>query len=102
MNHPVETFGLRFAHGGASIAYSADTGETDELVRLAADADVVLFEAAFLDRPGLPPDLHLTARQAAEHATRAGAGHLVLTHLIPWNDPDALPRGGGGRVSTAS
>jgi ribonuclease BN (tRNA processing enzyme) len=84
----VETFGLRLTHGGASITYSADTGETDELVRLARNADVALFEASFLTEPGLPPDLHLTARQAAEHATRAGAGHLVLTHLIPWNDPE--------------
>jgi len=30
--------------------------------------------------------LHLTARQAAEHAARAGAGQLILTHLVPWND----------------
>jgi len=88
MNHPVETFGVRVSHGGASLAYSADTGESDELVRLATGADVALFEASFLTQPGLPPDLHLTAREAAEHASRAGAGHLVLTHMIPWNDPE--------------
>jgi ribonuclease BN (tRNA processing enzyme) len=88
MNHPVETFGVRVSHGGASIAYSADTGESDELVRLASGADVALFEASFLTQPGLPPDLHLTARQAAEHASRAGVRHLVLTHMIAWNDPE--------------
>jgi ribonuclease BN (tRNA processing enzyme) len=88
VSHPVETFGLRLSHGGASVAYSADTGETDELIRLARNADVALFEASFLTQPGLPPNLHLTAREAAEHAIRAGAGHLVLTHLIPWNDPE--------------
>ena len=48
------------------------------------DADVFLSEAAFLDGPGLPPDLHLTARQAGAYATRAGVGRLVLTHLQPW------------------
>jgi ribonuclease BN (tRNA processing enzyme) len=32
--------------------------------------------------------VHLTARQAAEHASRAGAGRLLLTHLVPWNDPE--------------
>jgi ribonuclease BN (tRNA processing enzyme) len=89
VNHPVETFGVRLSHGGASVAYSADTGETDELVRLARDVDVALFEASFLaSGPDLPPNVHLTARQAAEHASRAGARHLVLTHLVPWNDPD--------------
>ena len=46
----------------------------------------MLCEASFLDGPDLPPGLHLTARQAAEHATRAGARRLVLTHLVPWND----------------
>jgi ribonuclease BN (tRNA processing enzyme) len=89
MNHPVETFGFRFAHGGRTLVYTGDTGETDAVVGLARGADVFLSEAAFLDGPDLPPDLHLTARQAAGYASRAGAGRLVLTHLQPWNDPDA-------------
>jgi ribonuclease BN (tRNA processing enzyme) len=87
MNHPVETFGFRIEHAGKSLAYSADTGPTDALVRLAAGADVLLSEASFADGPELPPDLHMTARQAAGHATRAGVGELVLTHLVAWNDP---------------
>ena len=87
MNHPVETFGFRLEHAGRSIAYSADTGESAALVELARGADLLLSEASFLEGPGLPPDLHLTARQAAQHAARAGAGRLVLTHLVPWNDP---------------
>jgi ribonuclease BN (tRNA processing enzyme) len=87
MNHPVETFGFRIEHAGQVLAYSADTGPCDELVELARDADVLLSEASFTDGPGLPADLHLTARQAGEHAARAGAGELVLTHLVPWNDP---------------
>jgi ribonuclease BN (tRNA processing enzyme) len=87
VNHPVETFGFRIEHAGRALAYSADTGPADELVRLATGADVLLSEASFVDRPDLPPDLHLTARQAAEHAARAGVGELVLTHLVAWNDP---------------
>jgi ribonuclease BN (tRNA processing enzyme) len=87
VNHPVETFALRLDNEGRSIAYSADTGESAALVGLARQADLLLCEASFLEGPGLPPDLHLTARQAAEHAARAGAGRLMLTHLVPWNEP---------------
>jgi ribonuclease BN (tRNA processing enzyme) len=86
MNHPVETFGFRVEHAGWKVAYSADTGETDALVRLAEGVDVLLSEASFQDNHDNPSDLHLTARQAGEHAARAGAGHLVLTHLVPWYD----------------
>ena len=51
----------------------------------------MLCEASFLDGPDLPEGLHLTARQAAEHATRAGAERLLLTHLVPWNDRERTP-----------
>jgi ribonuclease BN (tRNA processing enzyme) len=88
MNHPVETFGFRVEHAGWRLAYSADTGECPALVGLAKGADLLLCEASFLDGPANPPDLHLTARQAAEHAARAGVGQLVLTHLVPWYDRD--------------
>ena len=86
VNHSVETFGFRIEHGGQVLAYSADTGPSGELIRLASGADLLLSEASFLDGPDLPADLHLTARQAAEHAAGAGVGELVLTHLVPWND----------------
>ncbi len=86
MNHPLETFGFRVEHAGWRFAYSADTGESSALVRLAEGADLLLCEASFIDGRDNPPDLHLTARQAGEHATRAGVGQLVLTHLVPWND----------------
>jgi ribonuclease BN (tRNA processing enzyme) len=86
MQHSVETFGFRIEHAGQILAYSADTAPCDELVTLARAADVLLAEASFAEGPGLPPGLHLTARQAAEHAARADAAQLVLTHLVAWND----------------
>ncbi|HEX4256132.1 MAG TPA: MBL fold metallo-hydrolase [Streptosporangiaceae bacterium] len=86
MAHPVETYGFRIEHGGRVLAYSADTGPTEALVELARGADLLLSEASFLDGPDLPRNLHLTGRQAGEHAARAGARHLVLTHLVPGND----------------
>ena len=86
MNHPVETYGFRFEHRGRVLAYSADTGPTEALIELARGADLLLSEATFLEEPDLPPDLHLTGRQAGEHAARAGARHLVLTHIAPGTD----------------
>jgi ribonuclease BN (tRNA processing enzyme) len=105
MNHPVPTFGFRIEHAGRVVTYSADTGESDELVRLARGADLLLCEASFLSQPGLPKGLHLTAAQAVEHASRAGAGRLVLTHLVPWNDPArtlAEASGFAGELSLAA
>ena len=87
VNHPVEAYGLRVSNGEHVITYSGDTGVSSALVELSRDADVAVIEASCLeDRPS--PDVHLTARQAAEHAQAADARMLVLTHLVAWNDPE--------------
>ena len=88
VNHPVETYAMRITAGGRTLAYSADSGVCDELVKIARDADVFLCEASYLDGDPNPPDIHLTGREAAEHAARAGVRQLVLTHLVPWGDAD--------------
>jgi ribonuclease BN (tRNA processing enzyme) len=82
VNHPVETYGVRLEHAGAVLAYSADTAECDELVRLAQGADLFLCEASYLDGEPNPPDLHLTGGEAGEVAAKAGVGRLLLTHLV--------------------
>lgn len=86
VNHPIETYGMRITAGGRTLAYSADSGVSDELVKLARDVDVFLCEASYLEGDDNPPNIHLTGKQAAEHATRAGVGRLLLTHLVPWGD----------------
>ncbi|MDT0301767.1 MBL fold metallo-hydrolase [Streptomonospora wellingtoniae] len=88
VNHPVDAFGIRLEHGGSSLAYSGDTGACDELVDLAAGSDLFLCEASFHDHCEHPKDMHLTGSEAGEHARRAAARRLVLTHLVPWNDDD--------------
>jgi ribonuclease BN (tRNA processing enzyme) len=87
MNHPIEAYGLRIEHNGRTFTYSGDSGPSERLVDLARDTDLFLCEAAFAERPNNPPDMHLTGREAGEHAAKAGAARLVLTHLLPWNDP---------------
>ena len=90
MNHPVECHGLRLEAGGRSLAYSGDTGATGSLERLADGVDVLLCEASWPDAPDRPAGLHLSGKQAGEHAARAGARRLLLTHLMPWTDPVAM------------
>lgn len=88
VNHPVETYAARVEYDGRTLAYSADTGESPVLVDLARDADLLLCEASYLDGRQNPPNLHLTGRQAGQHATKAEVGRLLLTHLVDsWGDP---------------
>lgn len=91
--HPVEAYSVRVEVDGRSLVYSGDTGPNAELVSLAEGADLALFEASFVG-DGNPPDVHLSARQAARIAQDAGAARLVLTHLVAWNDDQQVLREG--------
>ncbi len=84
VNHPVPAFAIRLTVSDRTLVYSGDTGESDALVSLAHDADVLLCEASFGPDEEYVPDLHLTGRQAGEHAARAGVDRLILTHVPPW------------------
>jgi len=79
---------MRITAGGRSLAYSADSAPCDELIKLAREADLFLCEASYLEGEDNPPDIHLTGKEAAEHAARADAKRLMLTHLVPWGDRD--------------
>ena len=85
--HPVEAYALRVEADGRALVFSGDTAATPTLVDLSRGADLALYEASFLTGPHNPPNLHMTAAQAAEHAAAAGVPRLLLTHLIDWNDP---------------
>ncbi len=84
--HPITAYGLRIESEGAVLVYSGDTGPCPELVELAAGADLLLAESAFVESADNPVDLHLTGKQAGAAATEAGAARLVLTHIPPWHD----------------
>ena len=103
--HQMEHLGLpalgyRIASDGVALAYTGDTGPAPSVVALARDADVFLAEATYQDADELFP-FHLSARQAAEIARDAGAGELVLTHLLPSRDPAVSRSPRPGRGSTA-
>jgi len=88
VNHPTPTTAVRIAQGDRALVYSADTGESQALVDLAQGADAFLCEASFGPDDEYVPDLHLTGRQAGEHAERAGVGKLIVTHVPPWANAD--------------
>jgi ribonuclease BN (tRNA processing enzyme) len=90
MRHPVPTMGMRIEADGQVMAYSADTGPTDELVRLADGAGVLLAEATWVDVPSWADQVHMTATEAGEIGRKAGVGQLLLTHVWPNNPMETV------------
>ncbi|MEE6280451.1 MBL fold metallo-hydrolase [Georgenia sp. MJ170] len=96
VNHPIEAYGLRITgpsttgEGDVVLGYSGDTDTCDGLLEVAADADLLLCEAAFQEGRDAVRGIHLTGLRAGQAAHQAGAKHLVLTHLQPWNDAETI------------
>ena len=84
VDHPVEAYAIRVTENARAAAprllrrHRAQPGPG----RLAAGADLLLVESAFLDGPDNPPGLHLTGRQAARPARPRGVG-TVRAHPHP-------------------
>jgi ribonuclease BN (tRNA processing enzyme) len=88
--HFMPNAGVRLTAGGATLAYTGDTGPSPEVAVLARDADVLLADASFVDEVAAEDTPYLSsASDAARQATAAGVGRLVLTHLLPGTDPAA-------------
>jgi ribonuclease BN (tRNA processing enzyme) len=97
-------FGFRFDSDDGSIVFSGDTGPTQNLVRLAQGADILVHEVIHMDWVDIlfPPPLtpateglrnhlvtaHTLPEDAGRIAEEAGVGTLVLSHLVPGNFTD--------------
>jgi ribonuclease Z len=68
--------GTRFVHVG-------DVGDTTNLVEVCSEADGLVIEATYLEEEAdmARQFAHLTARQAADLAKKAGVKKLILTHI---------------------
>lgn len=81
IRHTAQSLGYRVATAAGSVAFSGDADTCDELVELARGTDLFVCDCAMPD--GAKIDGHLTPALAAEHAERAGARRLLLTHFYP-------------------
>jgi ribonuclease BN (tRNA processing enzyme) len=79
------TFGLRVSNHASTLAYSGDTGPSDNLAELARGADVFLCEAT-LKEPEPAERGHLSEDEAVAAFEASGAKRLVVIHR-----PDELP-----------
>lgn len=95
-------FGYRIEYGGRSIVISGDTKASENLIRAAQGADLLIHEALAPNLVGIMeresnaqglttvehifhdiPDYHTAPADAADVAAEAHVGALALTHLIP-------------------
>jgi len=90
VEHTVEAFGFRVSDGASTFAFSGDSGPCAGVDALAAAADLLLIEATWETRPGLPLHNHMTGTQAGEAAAGAGARRTLLTHNPTWRDADEV------------
>jgi ribonuclease Z len=68
---------------GVKLVVVGDAGRTDDLVEVCRDADALVIESTYTDEEAemARQFSHLTARQGAELAVRAGVKKLILTHI---------------------
>lgn len=77
----------RIEHAGRSVVITGDLASgNDNVVRLAAQADLLVYDTTVLDPPGSPPvlyELHTAPKRIGEVARAAQVRRLVLSHLPP-------------------
>jgi ribonuclease BN (tRNA processing enzyme) len=90
MNHPVQTFALRFEDIG--LTYTADGALSPELVAFAQGSHVLLAEATYLNGEGrdLIAHGHMTAATVARLGLESGAQRLVVTHASDCAEVEAI------------
>jgi len=81
LHYDLLAFGFRVSSNGKTMAYSGDSGPSDQLAELARDADLFLCEATLLEpSPEGGTRGHLSAAEAKAASDSAGAKRLLLTH----------------------
>ncbi len=90
-DHGIATRAVCLAHGGATLAYSADSGPSWSVETLGRGLGSFLCEATFTQEAE-GSMLHLSGRQAGAMAAAAGVRRLILTHRSPTVSADDVRR----------
>lgn len=95
----VPALAYRFDTADGSVVFSGDTAVNEDLIALAADADILVHQVADLDylrRHGMDDAglarmaaLHTDVSQVGGVAERAGVRELILSHYLP-AEPEAV------------
>ena len=100
MPHFILTHAVEVSSSGARFTFGADCRPCEELVEFAHETDLLFVEATLPrpERTGIRG--HLTPSEAGEHARRAGARRVVLTHIsdeldLDWARDEASTAFGG-------
>lgn len=78
-DHSVPALSYRYG----DVAFTGDTAPTDDLVDLAADADLLIAEATSPDPERARRYRHLSPELAGDIAKKAGVGTLAIIHTHP-------------------
>lgn len=102
VHNPVDAFGYKFESHGRTIVISGDTNVSENLIKQARGADVLIHEVYLPEyfqryrKPDVVKRLmayHTSADDVGKVAARAEVKMLVLTHVIPGNaDEEFLKR----------
>ncbi|MCG7335226.1 MBL fold metallo-hydrolase [Sporosarcina sp. ACRSM] len=107
MVHSILTYAFRFEVDSKAIVISGDTAPTDSLVKLAQGADILVHDCCLVANSTYYPNhqdpekrdlwnrisqTHCTPSQAGDTARLAGVKTLVLTHLFPKIDVNAVQK----------
>ncbi len=102
---PTSAIEVSSTDGGGRFTYGADHRPSDEIVGFADGTDLLMLEATLPRPERAGPRGHLTPGEAGEHAARANAQRLVLTHIsdeLDWEWAcDEAHRAFGGPVEVA-
>jgi ribonuclease BN (tRNA processing enzyme) len=98
--HFILTHAVEVSSNGGRFTFGADCRPCEELVEFARETDLLFVEATLPrpERTGIRG--HLTPSEAGEHARRAGARRVVLTHIsdeldLDWARDEASTAFGG-------